>query len=179
VTATLRAVRGRVEAWPLADEGFGAAARGLRRIHARGHVAMRAAYDRGDDESWHEWRKRVKDLWYAARILEPVAPAQLAGFVADADALSDLLGDHNDVAVLAVELERHAAGLDPEQLELLRAAVVRRREELRRAAMPLGRRLYAERPKALARRLAAYWRARDEERAAEALLAVGDRPPAT
>ena len=34
---------------------------------------MQTALKKGDDDSWHEWRKRVKDLWYALRILKPVA----------------------------------------------------------------------------------------------------------
>ncbi|MDQ3607819.1 MAG: CHAD domain-containing protein, partial [Actinomycetota bacterium] len=151
VTAQIAAVREHAREWPLHDEGFGSLAKSLERIYRRGHGAMDAAFEEGDDESWHDWRKRVKDLWYALRILEPIAAHQLKGMVAEADRLSDVLGDHNDLAVLRGALEEHADALDAGQLELVRAAIDRRRDELRLAAVPLGRRLYAEAPKRFVR----------------------------
>lgn len=164
----LIAVCERIDEWPLDDEGFESAASGLRRIHDRGRDAMREAFEVGDDESWHEWRKRVKDLWYSFRILCPVAPVQMRGMLDEADRLSDVLGDHNDVAVLREAVDEHAGALEPGHAELIRAALDRRRGELRLAAEPLGRRLYAERPKALARRVQAYWDAREAEAEARA-----------
>ncbi|MBA3861259.1 MAG: CHAD domain-containing protein [Solirubrobacterales bacterium] len=169
VTAQIAAVRERAQEWPLHDESFGSVAKSLQRIYRRGSAAMDAAFEEGDDESWHEWRKRVKDLWYALRILEPVAALQLKGMVAEADRLSDVLGDHNDIAVLRAALEEHAGALDTGQLELVRAAIDRRRDELRLAAVPLGRRLYAEAPKRFVRRTRSYWKARSEQEAAEAI----------
>lgn len=164
----LRAARDRAREWPLEDEGFGAARSGLERIHARGRRAMAAALDEGDDEAWHEWRKRVKDLWYSARILRPIAHPQMDGIVSDADALSDVLGQHQDMAVLDEAIREHRAGMDPGQLQLLHAAVARRRAELRLAALAPARRLYAEKPGAFGRRIAAYWDAQAEEEAARA-----------
>lgn len=169
VVAELAAVRERLPGWPLDDEGFSSAAAGLRRIHGRGRSAMDAAFEQGDDESWHDWRKRVKDLWYALRILAPIAPGQLKGMVDEADELSDVLGDHNDLAVLGEALDEHAATLDPGQVALVRAALERRRDELRLAAVPLGRRLYAESPRRFAKRLGSYWRARGAQDAADAV----------
>jgi len=173
VAEELREVRARVDEWSLGDESFRAAGEGLRRIYRQGRRAMDAALERGDDDSWHEWRKKVKDLWYAARILKPVAPRQLAGLEGEADELSDLLGDHNDLAVLAETLREHGHELSPGHAELLRAALERRRERLRLKAVPLGRRLYAERPRAFVRRLSACWDARAAQEAADAFW----RPP--
>jgi CHAD domain-containing protein len=168
VAARLDKVISRSAGWPLTDQSFANAERGLRRIHQRGRRAMDAALESGRDEAWHEWRKRVKDLWYALRILKPIAPEQLGGPTNEADVLSDVLGDHNDVAVLDAALDEYAAELDPADVELLRAAIDRRRQELRVAAVPLGKRLYAERPKRFAARVSAYWGAREAQEAAEA-----------
>ena len=168
----LSSVRERIESWPLDDEGFESASRGLERIHSRGRDAMRDAFEKGDDEAWHEWRKRVKDLWYSLRVVCPVAPVQLGGMVKEADELSDVLGDHNDVAVLRAALDQHGDALEPGHSELIRAALDRRRDDLRLAAEPLARRLYAERPKAFARRLRAYWNAREAEAEARAYWIV-------
>jgi CHAD domain-containing protein len=164
----LDALRGRVGDWPLADASFGSAGRGLCRIHKRGRRAMDVALADGSDEDWHEWRKRVKDLWYSLRILRPVARTQLAGMVDEADQLSDVLGDHNDLAVLLQAVEEHREALGDDRAAELRAAVSRRRDRLRLSAVPLGKRLYAEAPRGLRRRMQAYWDARDAEAAATA-----------
>ena len=164
----LIAVRQRLEEWPLEEEGFDEAAAGLRRIHSRGRNAMQTALKKGDDDSWHEWRKRVKDLWYALRILKPVASDQLSGAVDEASDLSDLLGDHNDLAVLAETVREYEDELEPGHPELVQAALSTRRDGLRLAAVPLGMRLFAEKPKAFARRLEGQWDAREPQLAADA-----------
>lgn len=164
----LEALRGRIADWPLADASFRSAGRGLRRIHERGRRAMDVALAGGSDDDWHEWRKRVKDLWYSLRILQPVARAQLAGMVDEADELSDVLGDHNDLAVLLQAVDEHRDVLGDDQAAELRAAASRRRDRLRLSAVPLGKRLYAESPRRFGRRVKAYWNARDAEAAAAA-----------
>ena len=159
VAGELEAIRGRVASWELGDQGWGSIAEGAEIIHDRGRAAMKQAL-RGDaDDDWHEWRKRVKDLWYAGRIIAPITGPQIEGLVEEADELSDVLGDHNDLAVLL-----EAAGDRPG----LRAAIVARRDGLRRVAATLGRRLYGERPKAFARRLEALLAAHEDAHAASA-----------
>jgi CHAD domain-containing protein len=159
VAGELEAIRGRVESWDLGDQRWGSIAGGAEIIHDRGRAAMKQAL-RGDAyDDWHEWRKRVKDLWYAGRIIAPITGAQIEGLVEEADELSDVLGDHNDLAVLL-----EAAGDRPG----LRAAIVARRDALRRVAATLGRRLYGEKPKAFARRLEALLAAHEDAHAASA-----------
>jgi CHAD domain-containing protein len=159
VAGELAAIRERVPTWRLRDETPASAVEGAAIIHERGREAMRAALRGGGDEDWHEWRKRVKDLWYAGRILEPIAGPQLSGLVQEADELSDVLGDHNDLAVLLGVAEGHWG---------VAAAIITRRDELRRVAAPIGRRLYAEKTPAFARRLEALLEAHAARRAAEA-----------
>jgi CHAD domain-containing protein len=173
VAHELIAVRKRIPSWPLNDESFETARAGLLRIHGRGRRAMAEALEQGTDEAWHAWRKRVKDLWYVLRILEPVSPTQLGGLVKEADELSDILGAQNDFVVLRGAVDEHAEELGAANAEQLRAAIIARRDRLRRAAMPLGRRLYTERPKGFARRLAACW---DARRAEEVVNAVWLEP---
>jgi CHAD domain-containing protein len=161
VAAELAAIRERVPDWRMRDQGHGSVVAGAEVLYARGREAMGEALRDGDDETWHEWRKRVKDLWYAGRILQPIADGQLDGTVDAADELSDVLGDHNDLAVL---LEAATAAEQPGVC----AAIVLRRNDLRRRAAPIGRRLYAERPKAFAARLAVLLEAHEAGRAAHA-----------
>ena len=179
----LEALRGRIADWPLADASFRSAGRGLRRIHERGRRAMDVALAGGSDDDWHEWRKRVKDLWYSLRILQPVARAQLAGMVDEADELSDVLGDHNDLAVLLQAVDEHRDVLGDDRAAELRAAASRRRDRLRLSAVPLGKRLYAESPRRFGRRVKAYWerprrRGRRRGPLAHAGAGRGDQGPA-
>jgi CHAD domain-containing protein len=166
--AELQAIQGRMDAWPLEDESLSTAAKGLRRIYRDGRRAQRAATATEVAEPWHEWRKRVKDLWYAARILRRAAPLELGAVADEADALGELLGDHNDLAVLRAAVDDQADAITDQQAQRLRAAIDAAAAELRRRAVPLGLRLYAEPPKRFVARVEAYWESRDAERAAEA-----------
>jgi CHAD domain-containing protein len=159
VAAELETVRARVDGWRLRDQSPESVVAGAAIMHERGGLAMRSALRGGEDEDWHEWRKRVKDLWYSGRILEPIAGPQISGLVAEADELSDVLGDHNDLAVLLAAADGHPG---------LQEVIVARRDALRRVAAPLGRRLYAEKPKAFASRLEALLEAHEGGLAAAA-----------
>jgi CHAD domain-containing protein len=158
--AELGAARDRVDGWPLRDEGFGATAAGLRRIQRDGRRARRAAAATTAAEEWHEWRKRVKDLWYATRILRPFAALELGALVEEADGLGELLGDLHDLAVLRAAVAEHGSDLTERQAAQIRAAIDSASAELRERAVAPGKRLHAERPKRLAERVAAYWEAR-------------------
>jgi hypothetical protein len=89
----------------------------------------------------------------------------------EAHVLTELLGDDHDLAVLAARLSDGAAPLTPAvdaQCAELLALVEQRSDELRADAVRLGRRVYAESPKAFAGRLTRYVRiAVEEQRAGE------------
>jgi len=134
-------------------------AAGLEASYAGGRAAMRAAFAEPHDEAFHLWRKRAKDLWYQAQVLESCCTPQLRALAELLAELGDLLGEDHDLAVLAA-----AAGASPALGERLQA----RHGQLRGAAWQLGRKIYAERPRAFLRRMKIYWHVwRD----------TGDRPP--
>ena len=150
VQGTLEATRRRVGGWPLPDDGGLAILEpGFERIYRRGRRALKAARKDPDTESLHELRKRAKDLWHAAQVLRPAAPKPMKQLARRAHALSDVVGDDHDLAVLrAAARERHAT-LAPGELALLERLIARRRRRLQRRALAQGRRLYARKPGAL------------------------------
>ncbi len=133
----LRAMRGRVGAWQLADAGgIEAIEPALQRLYGQGRRRMRRARraERARGRKLHEWRKRVKDLRYAAEMLQrrdeqtgerlrdragaksakqarKLAKAN-AAFIAQvakrADDLGELLGEEHDLAVLAERVREEA-----------------------------------------------------------------------
>jgi CHAD domain-containing protein len=163
----LRRLAREAEGWKLDRCDGDTIARGLARTYARGRGTLVAAEREPSDERFHEWRKRVKDLWYQTRLLRPAWPGMLGAYADEARALSRSLGDEHDLAVLA-------AALGPGEEEIA-ALIPPRHEELRAAAAGLGRRLYAERTRAFARRTRAILRTAAED--AEA-AAVSGRSPA-
>lgn len=133
----LRAMRGRVGAWQLPDSGgIEAIEPALQRLYGQGRRRMRRARraERAQGRRLHEWRKRVKDLRYAAEMLQrrdaqaAKRPRDRAGatsakrarklakanaaFIAQvaqrADDLGELLGEEHDLAVLAERVREEA-----------------------------------------------------------------------
>jgi CHAD domain-containing protein len=120
---------------------------GSVRAYARGADALTVAQDDTTVEHLHDWRKRAKDLWYHQRLLRDAWPEVLKAQAGAADRLTKLLGDDHDLAQLAEHLPD-----EPIVLE----AIAELRTEIQADAWELGRRVYAEKPKAFGRRLAGY-----------------------
>jgi CHAD domain-containing protein len=158
--AEISAGREEVEELPLASNSWKLVRGGLERSYRRGRRAYRSCAADPSDEAVHEWRKRVKDLWYQQRILRKAWDGPVGASADESHELSDLLGDHHDLAVLAADARDRAELFDlPSELDALLAAARKRQDELLADALDLGARVYAEKPKAFLRRHRAYWKA--------------------
>ncbi|MFW5655749.1 MAG: CHAD domain-containing protein [Roseicyclus sp.] len=154
----MEAARGRAAGWRLEADGFDAVSGGLGRTYARARSRMQDAWAAPDVAAMHEWRKRVKYHWYHARLLREIHPDMMAPHVAAMDELSELLGDHHDLAVLDARLAEGAGEFGPKtDVAAFRALVGQRMEALEDAAFSRGRLVLAERKKALVKRWGAYW----------------------
>jgi CHAD domain-containing protein len=172
----LRRFRARAAAWTLAEgPSIALVDRGLRRVYRQGRRRLsRAGGSHGGRmRTMHQWRKRVKDLRYAAEVLQRDPPAggraggkmrRLKRVARRADRLGEVLGEEHDLAVLGewVELHGAAAGAGGATRRRLRKAIAKRRRKLRRRALREGAKLYARKPKRFMRRAAqAYAREAD------------------
>jgi len=146
-----------IRSWPLEGDSWKLIGGEVRRAYRRGRRAMASAASDQSEESFHEWRKRAKDLWYQLRLLGPAWSGPLGAVAEEAHRLTNLLGDHHDLAVLREDLRERRLG--EEETRALEAAIEARQEQLAAEALDLGHRLYAERPKAYGRRLHRYWQA--------------------
>lgn len=158
VAEALRWARDRTDSWHLRRGGWAAVEPGVVRSYRRGCAAMERARRHPTPENLHDWRKRAKDLWYHLRILADTSPGILGGYVKDAHQLADLLGDDHDLAVLRETVVGHAGKLPVDHQPVLEL-IDHRRSQLEHEAMLVGRRVYAEKPGAFARRLGRYWKA--------------------
>jgi CHAD domain-containing protein len=155
-TGAIAAGRDEIRDWSLRTDSWALVEPGLSRSYRDGRTALKRVQADGSAESVHQWRKRAKDLWYQLRIIEDAWPESLGATVDQAHQLTELLGDHHDLAVLAEDLGGRPELGDRAPFE---AAIAERQERLLETAIALGVRLYAEKPKAFSRRLERYWRA--------------------
>jgi hypothetical protein len=151
--------------WHLRAEGWAAIDGGLTRTYRLGHEGFRRVCAESSTEHVHEWRKRVKDLWYAFRLLEPVCGPVVGGEAEEAHRLADLLGDHHDLAVLCARLEQ-LGDIVAVDVNALQGLIDYRRDELQGEAVHVGERLYLEKPKQFRRRIRGYWGAGEAQNSA-------------
>lgn len=151
----LYAVRARVAAWPLSERpGMQLVEPGLWRLYRQGRRRGRRARRAkpGDTRALHLWRKRAKDLRYAAQMLG------LEELAARADDLQERLGDEHDLALLAARVSAPgsplAGGGEGRRRTRKQALklIARRRARLRKRALREGERLYEHKPKRFAKR---------------------------
>jgi CHAD domain-containing protein len=158
--AQLRLATERARQWPVQEVDAATLRRGIATAYRRGRGAFARADAQPTTENLHDWRKRVKDLWYQHRLLAEAWPDVLSVHAQQAHHLSELLGDDHDLAVLAEHLADPQgrgpiadADVGP-MLEL----IGRRRAELLAEARELAQRMYAEKPQAFAERMGRYLR---------------------
>lgn len=128
---------------------------GLKRTYKRGSSAFEVAYQTADDEDIHDWRKRTKYLWYHLRLLKQAWPAVLRPLAEEAHVLSTYLGNDHDFAVLAGAIRKWQLGDGLK--EMLLKQIDEKREEIHSSALPLGKKLFAEKPKQFIKRIETYW----------------------
>jgi CHAD domain-containing protein len=142
--------------WNLVDHDFEAIAPGLERIYREGrrrHTRVERRQGR-DAQDAHDWRKRVKGLYYALDMLGGAKSKGAREAAKRADRLGDLLGEEHDLWMLCTYIEEHthALGADPGAERTLLKLAERRRARLRRRALKLGARLYKRKPGDFAQR---------------------------
>ena len=169
VMCELSGLRMRAEQWKLPERpGIAVVESDLERVYHQGRERMRRVArgkdahgkdargknTRGKDgaRAAHEWRKRVKDLRYAAEMLG------LRPLARRADELGELLGGEHDLVVLTGLLP--AAGDAPfkgkrgkQARKALLGKIAQRRRRLRKRALREGERLYRHKPKKFTRRV--------------------------
>jgi CHAD domain-containing protein len=153
----LERVEARLSKWPLEDLTWKQICGAVCKIYKRGQRGLAKTINKPEPENFHAWRKRVKDLWYQLRILQPLNRAVLTEMAHDADVLGELLGLEHDLAFLWARLEKECGDEAlRDELNQLEKLIRKRGKRLRTNALELGRRFYAEPAKAFAKRISIF-----------------------
>ncbi len=156
--SALRATKKRVRAWPLNGGGFRVIAPGLKNTYRRGRRVMAIAQKDPAPENYHEWRKRVKDLWYQVRLLESLWAGVMQAHEASLKELETWLGDDHNLIVLREKLESNPEDYgDEKDIQLFLTLAGEYQKELREKAISLGQRIYKEKPRQFTKNIAKLW----------------------
>src|SRR5229473_689619 len=164
----LEAAEKRLSDWPLDDTTWKQVCGAVAKSYRRGRDALAQVLKKPSPETFHEWRKEVKQLWYQLRLLQPLNRVVLEKIASDAKTLGELLGLDHDFAFLLARLEeeRSDSALQAEHAALQKL-IRKRSRKLQRNATELGRRFYAEPPKAFAKRISIFikdWKSKKKKR---------------
>jgi CHAD domain-containing protein len=115
--------------------------------YRRSRRAMKRARLTGQSATVHSWRKEVKTFWYQLRLAKRLTVG-VAPLITDLKRLETELGDDHNLVVLEATLrgccDLRTQGAAIRQVGRL---ATRMRQQLRRRAFTLGRRVYGRRPK--------------------------------
>ncbi|HEY3969867.1 MAG TPA: CHAD domain-containing protein [Solirubrobacteraceae bacterium] len=164
VLSDIAAMRDQLARWSLVDTNFETLASGLRRIYREGrhrYARCKRTSERGgrmnghSEQDVHDWRKRVKSLYYALDMLGAKQAKGARRATRRADRLGDLLGSEHDLWMLYAYVEEHpdVFGSDAAAKAELLKLIEQRRRRLRKRALALGARLYKRKPRKFTRRI--------------------------
>ena len=153
----LERVEARLLKWPLEGLTWKQICGAVGKIYKRGQRGLAKTIDDPEPENFHAWRKRVKDVWYQLRILQPLNRMVLTEMARDAEVLEELLGRERDLNFLWARLETEKGDEAlRDELAQLEKLIRKRGKRLRTNALELGRRFHAEPAKAFAKRISIF-----------------------
>ena len=148
-----------LERWPLKAIDFDTVTDGLTSTYRRARQLVPDGWADSEAEHLHDLRRRVVEHRHQMDLVEPLWPRLGKVWAEEAQRLRNQLGSCQDLAVLTGFTAPHQP-LAPWRSRLSPLIQTRRNAHLKSAARLAGR-LFAEKPKAFRRRMAALWSARD------------------
>ena len=142
------------------NNGFDALEVGLHATYRKGRRALAQVQLEPDDEAFHDLRKSVQQHWRQMLLVSRAWPEMCRARASAARDIAQILGEEHDHAVLAAfaGLQRDN-GLATDEIEIIHQDCRARQLELRNLALPMAKRLFAERPRRFAHQVAVSWEA--------------------
>src|SRR5438128_8563078 len=153
----LERVGERLSKWPLAGITWKQICGTVGKTYKRGQRGLVKTINDPEPENFHAWRKRVKDLWYQLRILQPLNRVVLTEMAHDEEVLGELLGREHDLDFLWARLEKENSDEAlRDELAQLQKLIRKRGKRLRTNALELVRSFYADPANAAAKRISIF-----------------------
>jgi CHAD domain-containing protein len=131
---------------------------GLREVYRQCRKRMERALGNGDDEAFHKWRIRVKNLYYGLQMLQQVWPKRLDKMVAGLKQLQEEIGADHDLVVLKRSMHKTPDAFgSAETVERVADSLDHKSKRLRRMTEQLGRQIFDKTPRGFVRELSQHW----------------------
>lgn len=145
--------------WKLRIKTYKPLYKGMEQSYTAGRKALALAAAEPTSENLHNWRKRVKDLYYQLGFFESFWSNTTREFSEDLGHLADLLGEEHDLAVLRHTLElAPELAIEQDSSQFLFDLIAQRREALQAEIWILGVHLYKAKPEKFIMRITGKWR---------------------
>jgi len=155
-----------MERWPLKAIDFDTVTDGLTSTYRRARQLVPDGWSDTEAEHLHDLRRRVVEHRHQMDLIEPLWPRLGRVWAEEAQRLRNQLGSCQDLAVLTDFTTPHHP-LAPWRSRLSPIIAARHDAHLK-SAQRLAGRLFAEKPKAFRRRIAALWSARNSRKQEDA-----------
>lgn len=132
--------------WPVLELDWELVENGRQRVHGACCRRQDAVNSDTSPKRVHAWRRRAKDQRHHIELLSEVDPDLAAERLETAHRLTDVLGDHNNLAVLSADAGTREAILGVAGIEAVGAVLEARMSTLVEEAVDLGRPLQAAPP---------------------------------
>ncbi len=153
-----------IRSWHLDAVDFEAYSDGLQKVYGAGRKLMNTSWKDPRPEELHEWRKKVKQLYYQCGFLMEIWPDMMGVYESSLGELQELLGKDHDLALLSLTFDLDPKLCpDPKRKHILQHLIMQERRALQGKFWPLGYQLYHEQPALFVQRLRSFYEARKME----------------
>ncbi len=148
----------RIDNLKIKNEGFEVIHEGLERIYRQSRKYLHLMIEQPDPESIHNFRKRVKYLWYQLSILKPVYSRMLKAYSKTLENISDEIGLHRDYTLfLELMEENNFFNLNKKQEKFIREFTDKERDTIFSKALEPSEKFFLEKPTVFANKINKYY----------------------
>lgn len=131
---------------------------GIRAVYRQGRRRMKAAIKKGQDNAFHRWRIRAKNLYYELQFLESVSTKRVGQIVSRLSELENQIGHDHDAAVLRAWLKKQPETFGgDETVHRVVICLDSQTRELRQKVVPLGRKIWRQKPRRFTQKIVRHW----------------------
>jgi CHAD domain-containing protein len=158
VRQDLEQTRRNLQKLQLAESDWQVIETGLQDVYRQSRKRMNTALLEREDEAFHKWRIRVKNLYYELQMLEPVWPKRLDKMTSRLAKLQDKIGRDHDIVMLKGLLRKTPEAFGgAETVERVIRCLEGKSQKLRRAVEPLSKSIFEKKPRRFVRTLGRRW----------------------
>jgi len=140
------------------NEGFNVIQKGIKRIYKQSLQYLHAIEKDSDDhESLHNFRKRVKYLWFQMLILKPVYSTMIKAYGKTLEKISEELGLHRDYILFMEKMaQNNYFNLEEPQILFIKEFIDNEQNKIYKKAIEPAKKFFIEKPSDFVEKLKKY-----------------------